>query len=114
MTTTAPSLTQELHRSASHILHDLGIPVHRIGYKQLCLAITCFSEDDTQSLTKELYPYIAKQFGCADWRPVERSIRLAIFHAWSSRDPDLWNEYFSCSTKPPTNKQFIATVAEML
>lgn len=106
--TTAPE------RTVSHILHELGLPVHRIGYKQLCLAIVLYSQNDIQSLSKELYPAVAAHFGYTDWRPVEHAIRLAIYHAWSIRVPGLWEQYFTGTTKPPSNKQFIATIAELL
>lgn len=35
------------------MLHELGFPVHLIGYKQLCIAIPQYSMDDSQSLTKD-------------------------------------------------------------
>lgn len=110
---TSNSIT-ESQRSASSILHELGIPVHRIGYKQLCLAIAYFAQDDTQSLTKELYPRIAVHFGYNDWHPVEHAIRLAICHAWSVRAAGSWEQYFSCTAKSPSNKQFIVTIAELI
>ena len=98
----------------STILHELGLPVHRLGYKQLCVAIPLFSENGMLSLTKELYPFIAQQFGCADWRSVEHTIRLAIMYAWENGDRSLWEAYFPYCKKPPSNKQFIATIAEYL
>lgn len=35
------------------MLHELGFPVHLIGYKQLCIAIPQYSMDDSQSLTED-------------------------------------------------------------
>ena len=94
------------------ILHELGVPVHRNGYRQLGVAIPCFALDDTQSLSKELYPYVAARFGHTDWRCVEHAIRLVILDAWDRRDPEVWEQYFPNCRKPPSNKQFIATLAE--
>ena len=114
MPTVTPTIPPELHWAASRMLHELGIPIHRIGYKQLCIAIVRFAGNDSQSLTKELYPFIAAQYGYADWHPVEHSIRLVILHAWENRDPGVWYRYFPGLCRQPSNKQFIATIAEFL
>lgn len=96
------------------MLHELGIPVHRVGYKYLILAIHSFGEDDGQSLTKGLYPNIALHFGYGDWHPVEHAIRLVILYAWENRLPGVWEQYFPCARRCPSNKLFIATMAEFL
>lgn len=114
MQTAAAQSPAELQCATSRILHELGIPVHRIGYKQLCIAIVSFAQNDSQSLTKELYPFIAYRYGYADWHPVEHSMRLAILHAWKNRDPAAWYRYFPGQSRMPSNKQFIATIAEFL
>lgn len=93
------------------ILLELGIPVHRVGYKQLCIAIPAYAEDDAQTLSKELFPYVASQLGYCDWRAVEHSIRDSIVYAWKRRDPAVWAKYFPNCRKAPSNKMFIATVA---
>lgn len=98
----------------STMLHDLGIPVRRHGYRQLCIGIPFFATDKTQTLTKELYPYISKKLGFTNGYAVERSIRGVISDAWSQRNPDVWNSYFPNHESQPTNKEFIATLAEHL
>lgn len=97
-----------------HMLHELNIPIHRLGYKQLHLAIPRYAQDDTQSFTKELYPYVAAHWGHSNWQTVEHTIRMAILYAWEHRDPQVWEQYFPNSTRPPSNKQFIVTLAERL
>ena len=97
-----------------HMLHQLGIPIHRIGYKMLCVAIPFYFENNIHCITKELYTYLAHTFGCAGWRPVERDIRDVIHQSWSSRDPAIWEEYFPGYTCAPSNKVFIAILAERL
>ena len=87
---------------------------HRIGYKQLCAAIPCYARDDTQSLTKELYPSIARRFGYPNCGPVEHAIRLAILDGWERGRREVWEGYFPCALRPPSNKLFIATLAERL
>ena len=96
------------------ILLELGIPVHRVGYKQLCVAIPAYAEDDAQTLSKELFPYVAAKLGYCDWRAVEHSIREAIVYAWKRRDPAVWSRYFTNCRKAPSNKLFIATIASRI
>lgn len=103
-----------LYESTAQMLHELQITIRRLGYKQLTIAIPCFALDDRQSLTKELYPYVANYFGYSNWCPVEHAIREIILDAWERRDPEVWEKYFYGMKKPPSNKQFIATLAERL
>lgn len=103
-----------LQKQAADMLHELGFPIHRLGYKQLCIAIPRFAMDDTQSLTKDLYPYLATYFAYSDWRAAESAIRDVIVAVWADRDPAVWGKYFPNLKKPPSNKQFIATLAERL
>lgn len=95
-------------------LQALGIPIHRYGYKQLCIAIPYYAEHSTQSITKELYPYIAEQFGYVNSRSVERSMRYAISTSWKRKNSTAWDELFPNSAKSPSNALFIATLAEQL
>ena len=96
------------------ILRDLGIPVHRKGYRQLIVAILLYLQDENQSLTTEIYPGVSTTVGCADWRIVERDTRYAIQYAWEHGDPDIWHLYFPQSRKSPSNKLFISTLAQLL
>lgn len=96
------------------MLRELNIPVHRIVYKQLHVAIPCYHQDDTRSLAKDLYPHIAEQFGHTTSQAVEHSIREAIHCGWGNRDPEIWEHYFPRPAKAPSNKQFIAVLAERL
>lgn len=102
------------HISIRNVLRTLGIPAHRKGFRQLSIAITIFAQDDTQSITKELYPATAKLTGIDDWRLVERDIRTAIQYAWTNRDPSIWDIYFPTLSKAPSNKVFITAMVEML
>lgn len=101
-----------LYKSAANLLISFGIQPNRIGFKQLQLAITLYVQNPTQSLSKELYPAIAKQFGSSS-KNIERSIRAAISTAWEIRNKDTWN-VFSIYNAPPSNKLFIATLAQLL
>ena len=114
MTLSPEELIYAMYEPTAKMLHELQISIRRLGYKQLTIAAPCFAMDDRQSLSKELYPYVANYFGYADWHPVEHAIRVAILDAWERRNPEVWEKYFPGMKKPPSNKQFIATLAEQL
>ena len=69
------------------------------------------------SVTKELYPSIAKTFGTTASK-VERAIRHAIEVAWNRGRIDAINAIFGAriylGTEKPTNSEFIALVADKL
>ena len=96
------------------MLHHLGIGIHRLGYKCLTIGVPCYRTDDTQSLSKEVYPHIARSLGYSDWHGAERAIRTVILDGWENRNPEVWEEYFPNQKKAPTNKQFLAVLAERL
>lgn len=100
--------------SACTLLHDLAFPAHRLGYSHLILAITYYAQGNMPSLTKELYPYLARRLGYRDWHAIERTIRYTIKDVWAHRDPQAWAVYFPCCQQAPTNKLLIATLAEHL
>ena len=94
---------------------DDGIIIHYLlGYKYLRSAVKMALEDPSSVnlITKIMYPKIAREYFTTPSR-VERSIRTAI----SSIDIDnpLKGTMFICSSREyPTNKEFIAGVAEYI
>ena len=104
-------------QSALH-LHILNFPTHLHGYRQLCVALPIFAANPDISLSKELYPMIAKRFGLSDARTVEHSIRKAVEAAWEQHDPVVWAKYFppkpDGSIPCPSNKAFLSRLGEML
>ena len=103
-----------LQTDTGRMLHKLRFGIHRLGYQQLLLLIPCYAQDCSLSLSKELYPYAAGCFGCSSWQAVEHTVRAAILDAWERRDAETWEKYFPGMKRPPSNKQFIATMAELL
>ena len=95
-------------------LRQLSTPVHLSGYRCLCVAISVFMQDISQSMCNELYPTVAKELGYMDWRAVEFAIRRTILSAWENHDQEKWEAYFPGITKAPTNKQFIANLAQRI
>lgn len=112
MEITATSFFSDIPEQVLCDLRKLNIPMHLAGYRYLCVAIPLFAQDISQSICNELYPTVAKAMGYKDWRTVEFSIRRVIRAAWKYREVDIWNEYFPGITKAPTNKQFIASLAQ--
>lgn len=103
-----------LHRRTSRLLHQLGCPVHRIGFRQLCVAIPMYARGEASAVCKELYPLIARNLGSSDWRAVERSIRCEILDGWKHGNPEMWERFFPGRNKAPSNKEFICTMAELI
>lgn len=108
-----PPTSSQLHLTI-RLLHTLNVPVHRNGYRHLCIAIPCYAQDNSQWITKELYPYVARHSGSSNAIAVEHAIRTAIFDAWTRRDPEVWKRYFPHCDKAPSNKLFISVLAEQL
>lgn len=101
------------------IIHQIGIPAHIKGYHYLREAIL-LAIDDTdmlESVTKLLYPTVAKRFDTSPSR-VERAIRHAIETAWDRGDVDVLNSMFGYTINggkgKPTNSEFIALITDNL
>ena len=73
---------------------------------------------DPWLLMKEIYPDVGVVCCLNDYRCVERTIRSAIRKAWDNRDDAVWSQYFprnkAGESIRPTNKEFIARLAEEL
>lgn len=101
------------------IIHQIGVPAHIKGYHYLREAIIMAVDDIDimNSVTKCLYPSVAKKHGTTSSR-VERAIRHAIEVAWDRGDVDVLNSYFGYTIHSgkgkPTNSEFIALIADKL
>lgn len=109
----------DLETQITGIIHQIGVPAHIKGYQYLRCAImmTVENADLINSITKELYPSVAKIFGTTSSR-VERAIRHAIEVAWDRGDVDVINSYFGYTVQSqrgkPTNSEFIALISDNL
>lgn len=103
----------------SEIFISIGIPPHIKGYAYLREGIKMTMENPyvINSVTKELYPSIAKKFSTTPSK-VERAIRHAIEVAWNRGRIDAINAIFGAriylGTEKPTNSEFVALVADKL
>ena len=115
MTVTSKNIEAE----TTHILHEIGIPVHVRGYQYLRDAIILVVEEANylEAVTKELYPTVASKHNTTASR-VERSIRHAIELAWNRGNYRKKSEFFeyevSYNKSKPTNSEFIAIIADQL
>ena len=110
---------KNLDACITSIIHEIGVPAHIKGYMYLREAISMVYNDIELlgSITKVLYPDIAKKFNTTASR-VERAIRHAIEVAWSRGNIDSISSLFgytvSMTKAKPTNSEFIAMVADKL
>jgi two-component system response regulator (stage 0 sporulation protein A) len=109
----------DLEAQVTKIIHQIGVPAHIKGYQYLRTAIIMAITDNEviNSVTKVLYPTVAKQYGTTSSR-VERAIRHAIEVAWDRGDLDVLNSFFGYTVQnsrgKPTNSEFIAMIADNL
>jgi two-component system response regulator (stage 0 sporulation protein A) len=115
ITNTSKSLEVEV----TNIMHEIGVPAHIKGYQYLRDAIMMVVKDldVINSITKLLYPSIAKEYNTTPSR-VERAIRHAIEVAWSRGQVDAIDSLFGYTVNigkgKPTNSEFIAMIADKL
>lgn len=104
-------------RYITDIMLDLGVPAHLRGYRYLREAVLMSIEDMelVGSVTKLLYPEIAKRFHATDQK-VERGIRNAIEVSWERGNKETFKAIFGyCAEEGksrPTNSEYIARLAD--
>lgn len=109
----------DLEQDVTDMIHEIGVPAHIKGYQYLREAIMMAVEDIEMlnSITKILYPTIAKKFQTTPSR-VERAIRHAIEVAWSRGRMETLDALFGYTVTPgkgkPTNSEFIALIADRI
>lgn len=110
---------QSLESLVTEVIHEIGIPAHIKGYQYLreAIILTINDMDIINSVTKVLYPAVAKKFGTTPSR-VERAIRHAIEVAWDRGDVETLQKFFGYTVSnikgKPTNSEFIAMIADRL
>lgn len=112
-------LQNQLEVKVTEIIHEVGVPAHIKGYQYLRTSILMAVQDMDilDSITKQLYPSIAKAYNTTPSR-VERAIRHAIEVAWSRGNLDTMHELFGYTLQQgklkPTNSEFIALIADKI
>lgn len=109
----------DLELQVTKVIHQIGVPAHIKGYHYLrdSIVLAVNNPDIINSVTKELYPMVAKKSKTTSSR-VERAIRHAIEVAWDRGDVDTLNYYFGYTIHngrgKPTNSEFIAMISDNL
>lgn len=109
----------DLEQDVTDMIHEIGVPAHIKGYQYLREAIMMAVEDVEMlnSITKILYPTIAKKFQTTPSR-VERAIRHAVEVAWSRGRMETLDALFGYTVNTgkgkPTNSEFIALIADRI
>ncbi|MBQ8230937.1 MAG: sporulation initiation factor Spo0A C-terminal domain-containing protein [Lachnospiraceae bacterium] len=109
----------DLEQDVTDMIHEIGVPAHIKGYQYLREAIIMSVEDPgmISSITKILYPTIAKKFQTTPSR-VERAIRHAIEVAWSRGRMETLDALFGYTINTgkgkPTNSEFIALISDKI
>ena len=100
-------------------LKAFGITANLLGYEYIRHAtMLCVDNGEyLHKIVKRLYPALAEKYGVRASN-VERAIRHAIEVAYSRGNINELNAVFACITSPskgqPTNKEFIATLADSI
>lgn len=103
----------------TNIIHEIGVPAHIKGYQYLrdSIMLAVMDMDILNSITKQLYPTIAKKHNTTPSR-VERAIRHAIEVAWNRGKMDTIDALFGYTIHAgkgkPTNSEFIALIADKI
>lgn len=109
----------ELEKYITDVMLDVGVPAHLKGYHYLRDAILLSGRDIevVSSVTKLLYPTIAKHFKTTDQK-VERAIRNAIEVSWTRGNVETFEKLFGYSIQQgknrPTNSEYIARIADKM
>lgn len=110
---------RNLEADVTEIIHEIGVPAHIKGYQYLrdAIVMSVNDMDMLNSITKILYPTIAKKYQTTSSR-VERAIRHAIKVAWSRGKMDTIDEMFGYTIHngkgKPTNSEFIALITDRI
>ena len=108
-----------LEELVTSIIHEVGVPAHIKGYQYVreAIMITVENMDVINSVTKVLYPEVAKRYNTTPSR-VERAIRHAIEVAWDRGDLETLQRFFGYTVSnakgKPTNSEFIAMISDRI
>ncbi|MCX7708271.1 MAG: sporulation transcription factor Spo0A [Clostridia bacterium] len=114
-----PRMAFDLEVEVTNMMREVGIPAHMSGYQYIREAIiqAVNNEDVFSSITKVLYPAVAKKFNTTPQK-VERAIRNAIENAWTRGNPDSIDSLFGYASNfnkgKPTNSEFIAMMSDKM
>lgn len=107
----------DILKRITYLLLQCGFQANQIGYRYLreAVLIACYDEEAVTSVTKLLYPAIAKRYK-ANAKQVERAIRNSIETAWMKGNQEalreIFQEYYKKSPERPTNTEVIRVLRD--
>lgn len=115
LTGDAPPIAPQPPTEFAERLLALGFSPKRRGFHYLDTALALFRSEPQLSITKELYPLVARKFETTH-TSVERAIRTVIQDAWNHCDSIIWRQYFSATptgyVPRPTNSEFFSRMVK--
>lgn len=113
-----PTEDRCVENETDRILLNLNFQMGRGRYQMVHAAVLYLYDNPYCSMTKCLYPALAKQFN-GTTKQVEKAIRDAIKSAWENGSRQMWYLYFSPGAKEeqnscPSNEVFLARIANIL
>ena len=107
----------DTYRVRLHLM-ALNFDTHLDGFRLICTAVALLRKDLSQTLSKHIYPVVAKIHNMTDQRAVEHSIRNSIDKAWRHRDERVWMRFFppdnAGKIKCPTNRKMLTSLAQWI
>lgn len=107
----------EVYRVRQYLL-ALNFDTKLEGFRLICSAVPMVMRDSHQTLSKHIYPVVAKIHNLSDQRAVEHSIRNSIEKAWRHRDDAVWSRFFppdAAGRIPcPSNGKVLTSLAEWI
>ncbi len=106
-------------KRTTYLLLQCGFQASQIGYRYLREAVWIAYQDEevVTSVTKLLYPEVAKRFKVND-KQVERAIRNSIETAWVKGNQEflreVFREAFAKSETRPTNTEVIRVLRDWI
>lgn len=109
----------DILKRTTYLLLQSGFQANQSGYRYLreAVLVACQDEEAVASVTKLLYPVIAKRFKVTD-KQVERAIRNSIETAWTKGNhealQEIFQEYYAKSDTRPTNTEVIKVLRDKI
>lgn len=114
-----PEEKVEILKGTTSLLLQCGFRANQPGYRYLREAVLIASQEEeaVTSVTKLLYPEVARRFKVSD-KQVERAIRSTIETAWIKGNQEVLHEVFSGhfekTAARPTNTAVIKTLRDKI
>lgn len=108
-----------VYRRTTYHMVKCGFQARQKGYRYLREAVwIAYQEPEVlSSVTKRLYPEVAKRFNTTD-KQVERAIRNAIETAWAKGDPEtlkmFFRKFYGDKAVRPTNTKVIENLVGLI